>query len=160
MRIQLPPASLNQRLGPPMTHRFGVFFFAAGTELNQLDIRFQEVSGLQATISTRPDTSTISRLSKKLIPTGIDYGDLELQRGLVIGSPLAKQVQSTFNDFKFIRSDVLLTIFAEDAEPTTAFLFAEAYPIAWQINSLNANSEEILIESLKLTYTHVRTVKL
>jgi phage tail-like protein len=160
MGFPLPPPSLNQALGPPMTHRFGVYFFAAGTVLNSLDIRFQEVSGLQAAITTRPDTSATSGLCKKLIPTGIDYGDLELRRGMVIGSPLAQQIQATFNDFKFIRSDVLLTIFSETATPTSAFLFAEAYPIAWEINSLSAKTEDILIENLKLTYTRVRSVSL
>ncbi|MEB3319126.1 MAG: phage tail protein [Cyanobacteriota bacterium] len=160
MGFPLPPVSLNAILGPPMAHRFGVYFFAAGTVQNPLDIRFQEVSGLQAAITTRPDTSAASRLCRKLIPTGIDYSDLELRRGLVIGSPLAQQIQATFNDFKFIRSDVLLTIFSENALPTQAFLFAEAYPIAWEINSLSAKTEEILIESMKLTYTRVRTVSL
>lgn len=160
MGFPLPPLSLNPVLGPPMTHRFGVFFFAAGSVLNPLDIRFQEVAGLQATITTRPDTSAANRLCRKVIPTGIDYGDLELRRGMVIGSPLAQQLQATFNDFKFLRSDVLVTIFSETAVPTAAFLFAEAYPIAWEINNLSAKSEEILIESLTLTYTHMRTVSL
>jgi hypothetical protein len=55
---------------------------------------------------------------------------------------------------------VLLTIFSEAAVPTHAFLFAEAYPIGWSINSLSATTEDILIESLQLTYTRVRTVSL
>ncbi|MFO0007532.1 MAG: phage tail protein, partial [bacterium] len=68
-----------------MTHRFGVFFFAKGILPNPLDIRFQEVSGLKAAIATRPDTSAASSLCQKLIPTGIKYTDLELQRGMAIG---------------------------------------------------------------------------
>jgi phage tail-like protein len=160
MGFPLPPLSLNPVKGLPMTHRFGVFFFVAGSALNPLDIRFQEVSGLKTTITTRPDTTVASGLCKKVIPTGVDHDDLVLRRGLVIGSLLNHQVQASFNDFKFLRSDLLLTIFSEEGVPTTAFLFAEAYPIEWEINSLNAKEEEILIESLRLTYTRVKTVAL
>lgn len=160
MGFPVPPLSLNPVLGQPMTHRFGVFFFAAGSVPNPLDIRFQEVSGLQAAISTRADTSAASQLCRKVIPTGLNYGDLELRRGMVIGSALTQQVQVAFNDFKFLRSNVLVTIFSELAVPTAAFLFLEAYPIAWEIKSLSAKTEDILIESLKLTYSRVRTVSL
>jgi phage tail-like protein len=160
MGFPIPPLSLDSALGQPMTHRFGVFFFVAGSVPNPLDIRFQEVSGLRTAITTRPDTTAASRLCRKVIPTGMDHGDLDLRRGLVVGSPLGLQVQAAFNDFKFLRSDVLLTIFSEQAVPTAAFLFLEAYPIAWELDSLNATTEEVLIERLTLTYTNVRTVRL
>jgi phage tail-like protein len=160
MSIPLPSLSLNPLLGPPMTHRFGVFFLANGITPNPLDIRFQDVSGLQATIRTRPDSTAAASLSKKLIPNGIDYDALELKRGLVLGSLLQRQIQAAFNDFKFVRSDVLLTILSEAGLPTTAFLFAEAFPISWQLSSLNAKSEDFLIETLKLSYSRMRTVTL
>jgi phage tail-like protein len=160
MGFPLPTPSVHPVLGPPMTHRFGVFFFAKGILPNPLDIRFQEVSGLKAAIATRPDTSAASSLCQKLIPTGIKYTDLELQRGMAIGSPLLKQIENTFNNFQFIRSNVLLTIYSETGFPTSAFLFAEAYPIEWEISSLKATSEDILIERMKLTYAHFRTVSL
>lgn len=156
----LPNISLNPLLGLPMTHRFGVFFFACGILPNPLDIRFQEVSGLQAAIQTKPDTSAAANLCKKVIPTGVNYGDLQLKRGLVLGSPLAQQIHYTFNDFKFIRSDVLITIYSEVGLPTQAFFFTEAYPIAWELNSLSAKAEDLLIETMTLTYTRVRTVSL
>jgi phage tail-like protein len=160
MGFPIPPVSLNAVLGQPMTHRFGVFFFAAGWGLNPLDIRFQEVSGLQAAISTRADESAAAQMFRKVIPTGIEYGDLVLKRGMVLGSPLAQQVQLAFNDFKLYRSDVLVTIFSEMAVPTGAFVFAEAYPIAWELGGLNASGQEVLVESLTLTYTRARTLSL
>jgi phage tail-like protein len=165
----LSPPSLNtvvgqslihNVLGQPMTHRFGVFFFVAGSVLNPLDIRFQEVSGLQAAITTQPDNSAAAQMFHKVIPMGVKYGDLVLKRGVMLLSPLTQQVQLAFNDFKLLRSNVLVTIYSEIGVPTAAFLFAEAYPIAWEINSLNASKEEILIESLTLTYTRMRSVSL
>ncbi|MFN9071132.1 MAG: phage tail protein [Cyanobacteriota bacterium] len=151
---------LHQVLGQPLTHRFGVFFFVAGSVLNPIDIRFQEVSGLQAAITTRTDESAAAQMYRKVIPTGVDYSNLVLKRGVVINSALTQQVQLALHDFKLLRSNVLVTIYSELGVPTAAFLFAEAYPIAWEINSLNASKEEILIESLTLTYTRMRSVTL
>ena len=160
MVIPLPNLSANSQVSQLMTHRFGVFFLARGTTPNPLDIRFQEVSGLEANVKTRDDASAASSLAQKKIPSGISYVDLELKRGMVLGSPLRQQVQSVFNDFAFTRSDVLLTIYSEFGIPTTSFFFHEAFPISWQISSLDATSEEFLIETLKLTYTRMRLLTL
>lgn len=143
-----------------MTHRFGVFLFARGVTPNPLDIRFQEVSGLKASIETRDDNTAAASLYQKKIPSRVRYEDLELKRGLVLGSPLGHQLQTAFNDFTFTRSDVLLTIYSELGIPTTAFLFSEAIPISWQINNLTAKSEEFLIEVLRLSYTRMRMLSL
>ena len=157
MGFPIPPISLNQAVGPPMTHRFGVLFLVTGKFPNPVDIRFQEVSGLEAKIATRADVSASATLCHRLTPIGVEYGDLELQRGMVLGSSLMQQVLDTFNNFKFTRSDVLLTIFSETGVPTTAYVFSEAYPIGWRVGKLNAVTEDILIESLTLTYARVRT---
>lgn len=160
MAFPLPPAPWNQALGLPMTHRFAVYFFAGGMIPNPLDIRFQEVSGMGATITTRPDLGSGNAISKKLTPTGIDYSDLVLNRGIVIGSPLSIQIQQVLNDFNFNRSDVMVTTFSEVGVPVSAWMFSEAFPVAWQIGSLNAQGENVLIETLKLTYSRMRLVKL
>lgn len=160
MTIPLPNPSLSPLVTHPMNHRFGVFFFARGVIPNPLDIRFQEVSGLQASINTRDDPTASSGVVRKKIPNGISYVDLELKRGMIIGSTLRQQVQTAFNDFAFTRSDILLTIYSEIAVPTTAFLFNEAIPVSWEISTLDAKSEEFLIESLKLTYTRMRILTL
>ena len=160
MAFPLPPPPWNQALGLPMTHRFGVYFFAAGILPNPLDIRFQEVSGMGATISTEPDPTSVSTIFKSVTPTGIDHTNLELKRGVVIGSPLSLQIQQVLNEFKFFRSDVMVTVFSELGIPTMAWKFCEAFPVAWQLASLNAKGEEVLIESLSLTYASMRLIQL
>jgi phage tail-like protein len=166
MALQLPPPPpqrLSHDSGPPLNHRFGVYFYLAGTRLNSMDIRFQRVSGLQARISTKEDSSIASKLCRKLIPTGIEYGELELYRGLVANSKLAKEVEEAFNEFRFNRYDVLVTVYSEFAEPISSFIFSEAYPIAWELDTLDAQSDpvgSVLIEKLSLTYTRARSLDL
>ena len=113
-----------------------------------------------ATISTKPDPTSVSSIAKRVIPTGIDYAKLELKRGVVIGSPLSMQIKEVLNEFQFFRSDVLVTVFSEQGIPTMAWKFSEAFPVAWQLASLNAKGEEVLIESLSLTYAGMRLIQL
>jgi phage tail-like protein len=160
MAFPIPPPPWNQVLGMPMTHRFMVSFLDHGSIPNPLDIRFQDVSGLEGKIKTRPDPSAAARLSRRQIPTGIDYSDLQLKRGMMPASPLSHEIQSTLNQFKFTRSDVLVTVLSEQAIPTSAFLFHEAYLTQWQLSNLNAKTEEVLIETMTLTYTRMRTLSL
>ena len=54
MAFPLPQLSVDTALGMPLSHRFGVFFFAAGVIPNPLDIRFQRVSGLTTRVETEP----------------------------------------------------------------------------------------------------------
>ena len=68
-----------------MTHRFGVTFLLAGLIPNPLDIRFTEISGLGAKITTTNDPCSAPTLSASKIPTGIEYNELTLRRGFVLG---------------------------------------------------------------------------
>ncbi|MEB3265921.1 MAG: phage tail protein [Cyanobacteriota bacterium] len=143
-----------------MTHRFGVFFFHAGMVFNPLDIRFQEVTGLGAKIQTSSDPTAAPTLSAAKMPTGIDYDNLVLKRGVVTGSPVAKQVESMFRNFRFHRSDVLVTTFAEEGIPTGGWLFSEAFPVEWQLADLTAQTEAVLVETLSLSYARLRWMTL
>ena len=133
-------------LGLPMTHRFGVTFLLAGLIPNPLDIRFTEISGLGAKITTTNDPCSAPTLSASKIPTGIEYNELTLRRGLVMLSPVSKQVETIFRSFKFFRSDVLITVFSELGVPTGAWMFNEAFPVEWQLADLNAMEESVLVE--------------
>ncbi|MFN9637345.1 MAG: phage tail protein [Synechococcaceae cyanobacterium] len=155
-----PTEVTSYPLGLPMTHRFGVAFFHAGRIPNPIDVRFTEISGLAAKITTINDPTSAPTLSASKVPTGIEYGELTLRRGVVIGSPVAKQVEAVFRSFKFFRSDILVTIFSEIGVPTGAWLFNEAFPVEWQLADLNAMEESVLVESLMLAYSRLRWITL
>lgn len=160
MTFPIPEPPWNRFLGLPMTHRFAVFFLHKGLLPNPLDIRFQEVSGLGAKITTMADPCSAPTLTSSRIPTGIEYGDLTLRRGVVTGSYLSSQVETTFRRYTFTRSDVLITTLTEEAIPTGGWLFNEAYPVGWQLADLNAQEENVLVETLQLTYARLRWITL
>ena len=69
-------------------YRFGVLFLAGGVLPNLLDIRFQKVSGLSATVETTPLKEGGQNLYTQKLPERVSYGNLVLERGFVIDSPL------------------------------------------------------------------------
>ena len=160
MAFPIPNLSLNSLLGMPLSHRFGVFFFIAGVIPNPLDIRFQRVSGLSTRVETEPMNNGGKNLITKRLPKRLAYDNLVLERGFVVGSPLNLQLNDVMNEFKFFRSDVLVTLFNEDAIPISAWMFKEAFPVRWATADLNAQEDRILIDTLELSFTRMLTVRL
>ncbi|HBH74164.1 MAG TPA: phage tail protein [Synechococcales bacterium UBA10510] len=160
MAFPIPNLSLNSLLGMPLSHRFGVFFFIAGVIPNPLDIRFQRVSGLSTRVETDPMNNGGKNIITKRLPKRLTYDNLVLERGFVVGSPLNLQLNDIMNEFKFFRSDVIVTLFNEDAVPISAWMFKEAFPVRWATADLNAQEDRILIDTLELSFTRMLTVRL
>src|SRR5262245_51040378 len=88
--------------GEPM---IGMLFLAGGVLPNPLDIRFQKVSGLSATVETKSIEEGGQNLYKQKVPTGINYNNLTLERGMVVGSPLNLEFNAVMSTFKFLTSN-------------------------------------------------------
>lgn len=143
--------------------RFGVFFFAGGVVPNPLDIRFKKVTGLSATVKTTPLAEGGQNLYTQQLPSGIEFGNLVLERGMVVGSPLRIEFDVAMSLFKFAPSNVLVTLFNELNDeafvPVAAWFFYKAYPVKWSVSDLAAAPKDLLIESLELTYARMQIMK-
>lgn len=127
---------------------------------NPLDIRFQRVSGLSADISPETYEEGGQNLFSHRLPNRISYGNLILERGLVVGSPLAAEFNMAMTLFKFTPSNVLVMLLNEDNLPVTGWLFFKAYPVRWSISDLNATSNEVVIETMELAYTRFQSLRI
>lgn len=138
--------------------RFGVFFFAGGVIPNPIDIRFQKVSGLSAEIETETvDEGGQNRYTQKL-PTGVKFGNLVLERGMVVGSPLNLEFNAAMSLFRFASSNVLVTLLHESKAPLAAWLFLNAYPVKWSTSDLNAEPG-LVIDTMELAYTRMQIMR-
>jgi phage tail-like protein len=155
-----PPLSLDQLNGPPLGFRFAVVFHVPGLPPNPLDIRFQRVSGLSATIETRTVAEGGENLYTHRLPTKVSYDNLVLERGFVIGSPLNLEFNAAMSLFKFRPSNVMVMLLSEAGNPLTAWLFLKAYPVRWATADLDANDEKILIDTLELAYTRMQAMRI
>ena len=156
----LPPeVTLNDDLA--LGFRFAVFFLAGGVVPNPLDIRFQKVSGLSAEVSTVTRAEGGQNLYTHRLPERIDYGNLTLERGLVVGSPLNLEFNAALSLFKFYPSNVIVTLLGETKVPLAAWLFIKAYPVKWSTSDLDATSEDsVVIDTMELAYTRMQALRI
>jgi phage tail-like protein len=139
--------------------RFGVFFFRGGVVPNPLDIRFKKVKGLSATVKTTPLAEGGQNLYTQRLPDGVEYGNLVLERGLLVGSPLHLEIEAALSLFKFAPSNVVVTLFNDAYVPVSAWFFFKAYPVRWAISDLDAESKGLLIDTLELAYARIQIMR-
>jgi len=140
--------------------RFGVFFFAGGVIPNPLDIRFQKVSGLSAEVKTTPVTEGGQNFYAHQLPQAVSHGNLTLERGMVVGSPLNIEFNAAMSLFKFAPSNVLVTLFNADKIPISAWLFIKAFPVKWATSDLNAAEKAVAIDTMELAYTRMQILRI
>lgn len=126
---------------------------------NLLDVRFQRVSGLSTTIDTRTINEGGENLFVHRLPSRATYGNLILERGLVLGSPLNVEFNVAMSSMKFLPSNVMVTLLSESAAPLSAWLFLKAFPVKWSTADLNATDERVLIDTMELAYTRMQMMR-
>ena len=144
---------------PPLSHRFGVFFFAGGVIPNPIDIRFQKVSGLSAEVNTTEINEGGQNLYAHRIPVKINYNNLVLERGMVIGSPLNIEFNVALSLFKFAPSNVMVTLFNDKSIPLAGWFFTKAYPVKWSVSDFDAEANSVVIDTMELAYTRFQIIR-
>jgi phage tail-like protein len=140
--------------------RFAVSFFAAGVVPNPVDIRFQRVSGLSANVELGSVNEGGQNLYTHRLPRRVTYGNLVLERGFVVTSGLNVELNVTMSLFKFLPSNVMVTLLSEEGAPISGWMFIKAFPVRWQTADLNANEDRVLIDTLELAYAHMQALRI
>ncbi|MEM7370306.1 MAG: phage tail protein [Bacteroidota bacterium] len=154
--LPIPPG-----LDPPMVgFRFGVFFLGKIGVSHPLDFRFKSVSGLNVNLETETIGDETGAGGGFNRPKGLTYSNLVLERGLPMFSTLSREIQSSFQQFKFKPRNVLLSVLSEDALPLKNWLIKEAYPVKWSISGLDAAGSQVIVENLELTYSSFKSFSL
>jgi phage tail-like protein len=136
----------------PMGYRFQVTFLIGGLVPNPIDIAFKKVSGLSQSISTENYHQGGGNDESIKLPTKIEYDNLVLERGLVGVSPLSIEFTVSLSLFKFLTSNVIVTLLDEEGMPVNAWLLLKAYPVKWSVSDFDADSSAIVIDRMELAY--------
>jgi len=145
---------------PIVGMRFAVLFMAGGVIPNPLDIRFQKVSGLTVEVETESLSEGGQNTYTQKLPSGVKQGNLILERGMVVGSPLNIEFNASLSLFKFVTSNVLVTLLSEDKAPMAAWLFMKAYPVKWSTSDLDAEDPKLVIDTMELAYTRMQILRI
>lgn len=144
---------------PLIGMRFAVLFMAGGVRPNPLDLRFSKVSGLSMTVETEAVAEGGQNLYTQQLPKGVSHGNLVLERGMVVGSPLSMEFSASLSSFKFVTANVLVTLLSEDGLPMAAWLFMKAWPVKWSISDLDAMTPGLVIDTMELAYARMQVLR-
>ena len=148
-------ASAGEAYYPPVGFHFSVKFTDISEEI---DTRFQEVSGLSVTVGTEDYPEGGQNRFVHKLPKGTSYDNLVLKRGVVKGSKLVEWCNKTVEELTIEPKEVLVSLLDEQDKPLFSWNIVNAYPIKWSFERLNAESGELLIESMELNY-HYFSIK-
>jgi phage tail-like protein len=155
-----PIPELTLQKDPLLGFRFLVTFLIGGVVPNPLDLRFQKVRGLKATVRTKTISEGGQNLYVQKVPEGVEYENLVLERGMVIGSPLNIEFNIAMSLFKFSPSNVLVFLMNADKVPVAGWTFFNAYPVSWATSDLDAQQKVVVIDTLELAYSRMQIVRI
>jgi phage tail-like protein len=150
----MPEIALGQY--PPSAFHFKVVFTS---DLSITDTSFQEVSGIGASLETEPYHEGGENTSLLQLPTRITPTKLVLKRGITtVASRLVAWCRSVLEDgfVDGIQTKSLnVLLLDENHVPVRGWAFENAYPVGWEIESLQSTKNEVAIEKIELHYSRV-----
>jgi phage tail-like protein len=158
--VSIPEITLAQSKIPPAGFHFAVVFLIGGYLPNPLDMRFKKVSGLASEIETLTYKEGGENLYTHRLPNRVSYNNLQLERGMLIGSPLNIEFNAAMTNLQFSPGNVLVTLLDEDDEPVSAWFFWKTYPVKWSVSDLAADVNAVVIESMELAYTRFQVMRI
>ena len=140
---------------PPVGFSFWVSFDISDS---QVDIAFQEVSGIGMELQTEDIIEGGENRFTQKLPTRSTYTPLVLKRGLAVSSQLTDWARDAIENLSIKPASIIVALLNESKEPLIAYRFINAYPVKWNISNFNAESSTIVIESLELYYQYFKVI--
>jgi phage tail-like protein len=141
---------------PPAAFYFSVEFGLEGIRDN--DSRFEEVSGLGTSVDVEEIREGGENRFSHSLPKAVRYQNLVLRRGLISDSKIVSWINDTLggglsNPIKPV--EIIVTLLNEQNEPATSWKVENAIPVDFKVESFNANSNELAIESIEFAYNGI-----
>lgn len=135
-----------------------VFHFSV--KMDNSEIAFSEVSGLETTIETKEvrsggDNSTVYHLPQKKT-----FTELILKRGVLSNSDpfylwCKKNIDSQSDGFEIVPKSIEVSLLSSEDNPLATWLFDGAFPFKWKFSTFDAMKTEITIETISLKYRNM-----
>ncbi|MBI1181875.1 MAG: phage tail protein [Alphaproteobacteria bacterium] len=139
---------------PPVGFHFNAAFDVSGA--TDRDVRFRDVSGLTMELEEQTyNEGGENRFSHKF-PVRGRYPDLVLKRGLLTDSGLRQWVLDAIHNLVISPVTVWVSLLDETHAPLQTYTVVGAWPKKWVVSDFNAESSEIVVETLELSYQYFR----
>jgi len=120
------------------------------------DIRFQEVRGLAVNTLFKPWTEGGENRFTHQLPERLQFTDLVLKRGKFLGSGILHWARQAVENFEFKPTNLMISLLNENHLPLYNWYVVNAVPKQLDISGINAMKNEIVVESLTLTYQYFK----
>jgi phage tail-like protein len=141
---------------PPVGFRFSVNLHG---NTNDVDASFSEVSGISAQLTTEEITEGGENRFKHRLPLQMSYTPLVLKRGVVTAkSDLFDWIKKSFANGLNAEKRAIelqnldLNLLDDSNNKLITWTFIGAYPIKFDISGLKADSNQLAIETIELSY--------
>lgn len=124
------------------------------------DFRFQEVTGLNVEVNMDTYNEGGENRFVHSLPGRTKYADLVLKRGLTLVSGITAWCLDAIENFNYQPTNLLISLLNEDHLPVSSWYVVNAIPVRYDITGLNAEQNQIMIESLTLRYEYYKTLNL
>jgi phage tail-like protein len=141
---------------PPVSFYFNVKI-AGASDAN--DSSFSEASGLDAERGTVEIIEGGENRFTHRLPDRGKYSNLVLKRGVMVASSTvfdwcSNTLESDLG--KAIKPrDIDVSLLDQEGSPLITWNFKNAWPVKWAVASLNARENEVAIETLEFSYSHM-----
>ena len=140
---------------PVTSFRFSVFIGPSSISGGP-DASFKEISGISATMATEELIVGGDNANCYRLPTQVKYSPLLLKRGVIKAtSELAVWTEKIFSSglaLPLVTKNIAVKLLNDQGDPLITWVFEGAYPTKYEISSLNAMNNELLVETYELTY--------
>ncbi len=127
------------------------------------DTSFQEVSGISTEMNTEDIEEGGENRFVHKVPKGMKHGNLVMKRGVAdINSPLIKWCLKVLEGDlgeAIIPQTIEVALLDETGSAVRSWSINNAYPVKWEIDSLDAKKNDIVIETLEFAYTYLKRIK-
>ena len=137
---------------PPVGFHFLVEFGLDGIKEN--DSRFREVSGFSLELEEESIVEGGENRFVQKLPVRAKYPDLALKRGMLVDSTVRKWCQDAIQNFDIQPTTIWVKLLNDQHEPLKTFTFFNAWPKKWSLSDFNAESSDLVVESLELAYQY------
>jgi phage tail-like protein len=139
---------------PPVGFHFRVEFDLPGIADN--DFRFREVSGLTMELEEETHNEGGENRFVHKLPVRARYPDLVLKRGLLTDSVVREWCEQAIRNLEIAPTTVWVTLLSEKHEPLQSYAFINAWPKKWNLSDFNAESSDLVVETLELGYQYYK----
>lgn len=158
---------MSEPFYPPAGFYFSVTVLgslSAAALVTSVDASFQEISGIEAEFGTEEVTEGGENRFVHKLPTAAKYPNLVLKRGVVstlstLGEWVSASIGSTLA-LPILPQNLQVSLLDEEGTPSVAWLFVNAYPVRSEVGALDSTRNEVLIETLELSYNYFQRFNL